>query len=95
MDMDVFDIHTQMFQWFFCSDLSKANKLPWNTNRADSAVEQQVMDLHQPVDFLMVDDISLLFQLIPNVLVSISTELLLENRFYFLYHGCIIDQLSI
>jgi hypothetical protein len=95
--MDVFDIHSKVLQLqrLFRPDLPKANKLSGNTNRANSAVKQQVMNLHQPVDFLMVDDISLLLQLIPDVLVPIAAELLLENRFYVLYHGCIIDQLSI
>jgi hypothetical protein len=35
------------------------------------------IDLHQVVDFFEVDDISLLLQLIPDVLVSIAAELLL------------------
>jgi hypothetical protein len=43
----------------------------------------------------MIDDISLLLEFIPDVLVPIAAELLLENRFYVLYYGCIIDQLPI
>ena len=60
MDKDVFDIQTKMLERLFRPDLSEANKLSGIANRANSAVKQQVMDLHQPVDFLMVDDISLL-----------------------------------
>jgi len=60
MDMYVFDTHVKVIQRFFRPDPSEANELSGNTNRANSAVKQQVMDLHQPVDFQMVDDISLL-----------------------------------
>jgi len=58
MDMDVFDIHAEVLQRLFRPDLPEANKLSGNVNRANFDVKQQVVDLHQPVDFLMVDDIS-------------------------------------
>jgi hypothetical protein len=53
------------------------------------------VDFHQPVDFLMIDDISLLLEFIPDVLVPIAAELLLENAFYILHNNSIVYQPSI
>ena len=59
--MDVLDIHTKMFKRFFSLDLSEPYKLPGNTDRANPAIKQEVMDFHQAVDFLVVDDVALFF----------------------------------
>ena len=53
------------------------------------------MDLNQSANFLIVYDISLLLKLVPDILVSIAAELLLENRFYVPDYGRIIDQLPL
>jgi hypothetical protein len=83
MYVDVLDMHTQMFKRFISLDLSETNKLPGNTNRANPAIKQKVVDFYQAVDFLVVDDIAFLFKFVPNILIPITAELLLKNAFNF------------
>ena len=84
MDMDILDVHTQVFKRFFRLDLSKSDKLTGNNNGTNPAVKKEVVDFHQPVDLLMVDNVSFILPFVPDILVAITAALLLKNTFYIL-----------
>jgi hypothetical protein len=94
MYVDVLDVHTQVLQWFFRPDLSEPDKLPGNAYGTNLSVEQQMVKLHQAVHLLVVDDVSSVFQLIPYVLISIATELLLQDSFHILDYYHIINKFT-
>jgi hypothetical protein len=93
MDIDVLDVHTQVFKRPFCFDLSRTYKLSRNPCGSNHAVEQQVMKLHQPVDLFMFNDVPLFLELIPDVFVSIAAKLLLENGFNIFQDNRVLNQL--
>jgi hypothetical protein len=93
--MDILDVHTQVFKRFLCLDLSKADKLSRNNNGSYFAVKQQVVDLHHKLDLRVINDITFFLKLIPNILITIATKLLLENTFYILQDNSVINQFSI
>jgi hypothetical protein len=84
-----------VFQWLFRPDLPKPDKLPRNTYCSNLTVKKQVTDFHQAINLLVVDDVAHILQLVPNVLIPIATELLLQYTLYVLQDHCIVHPFTI